>query len=132
MRFLLTIILLLVTNILYSQDVIIENNGVTIKMSKKIDSLINSKQNKKIESWKVFFFVITRGKNDDLSSDKDLLKSAKNRIIKYHPDLESVIYFDKPYWKLKVGDFETKKEAEDFISLVSKHYKNMSLIPIKE
>jgi hypothetical protein len=132
MRFLLTIILLLVTNILYSQDVIIENNGVTIKMSKKIDSLINSKQNKKIESWKVFFFVITRGKNDDLSSDKDLLKSAKNRIIKYHPDLESVIYFDKPYWKLKVGDFETKKEAEDFISSVSKHYKNMSLIPIKE
>ncbi len=130
MRFLLTIILLLVTNILYSQDVIIENNGVTIKMSKKIDSLINSKQNKKIESWKVIFFAI-RNVND-LSQDKNLLESTKNRVIKYHPDLESIVYFDKPYWKLKVGDFETKKEAEDFISSVSKHYKNMSLIPIKE
>ena len=130
MRFLLTIILLLVTNTLYSQDVIIENNGVTIIMSKEIDSLINSKQNKKIESWKVIFFAIR--KVNDLSQDKNLLESTKNRVIKYHPDLESVVYFDKPYWKLKVGDFETKKEAEDFISSVSKYYKNMSLIPIKE
>ena len=40
MKFLLFTILLLITTILYSQDTIIENNGVTITVNKKIDTLI--------------------------------------------------------------------------------------------
>jgi hypothetical protein len=91
-------------------------------MSSKIDSLIKSKSNKS-EVWRVQM---------DFSTDKNYLTPIKEKFVKYHPDMETKIYFDAPYWKLKVGSFDTREEAEDFIDSIRKYYINNGLFPVQD
>jgi hypothetical protein len=120
MRFLLVIFILIV-NWSYSQDTT-NTGGVNIIMSSKIDSLIKSKSNKS-EVWRVQM---------DFSTDKNYLTPIKEKFVKYHPDMETKIYFDAPYWKLKVGSFDTREEAEDFIDSIRKYYINNGLFPVQD
>ena len=87
MRFLL-VILLLVTNILHSQDTTKYRGGMSITMSKKIDSLINRKSNQPQKIYKIqLYFEVNK---------KDIILKKKAQFDTYHPDVESIIYFDKP------------------------------------
>jgi hypothetical protein len=124
MRFLLTFILLLITTILYSQDVIIENDGVTITMDKKIDSLIKLRCIRRLEynmmpGWRVQI---------DFSDDKDKLLKTREKFIKYHPKVETYLTFDKPYWKLIVGNYPDRNEAEKLIKDITPHYNSLILL----
>jgi len=124
MRFLLTFILLLITTILYSQDVIIENDGVTIKMDKKIDSLIKLRCIRRLEynmmpGWRVQI---------DFSDDKDKLLKTREKFIKYHPKVETYLTFDKPYWKLIVGNYPDRNEAEKLIKDITPYYNSLILL----
>jgi hypothetical protein len=124
MRFLLTFILLLITTILYSQDVIIENDGVTITMDKKIDSLIKLRCIRKLEynmmpGWRVQI---------DFSDDKDKLLKTREKFIKYHPKVETYLNFDKPYWKLIVGNYPDRNDAEKLIKDITPHYNSLILL----
>jgi hypothetical protein len=124
MRFLLTFILLLITTILYSQDVIIENDGVTITMDRKIDSLIKLRCIRRLEynmmpGWRVQI---------DFSDDKDKLLKTREKFIKYHPKVETYLTFDKPYWKLIVGNYPDRNEAEKLIKDITPHYNSLILL----
>jgi len=124
MRFLLTFILLLITTILYSQDVIIENDGVTITMDKKIDSLIKLRCIRRLEynmmpGWRVQI---------DFSDDKDKLLKTREKFIKYHPKVETYLTFDKPYWKLIVGNYPDRNEAEKLIKDITPYYNSLILL----
>jgi hypothetical protein len=124
MRFLLTFILLLITTILYSQDVIIENDGVTITMDKKIDSLIKLRCIRRLEynmmpGWRV---------QVDFSNDKDKLLKTREKFIKYHPKVETYLTFDKPYWKLIVGNYPDRNDAEKLIKDITPHYNSLILL----
>jgi hypothetical protein len=113
MRFLL-VILLLLTNIIYSQDTTKYHGGISITMSKKIDSLINRKSNQPQKIYKIqLYFEVNK---------KDIILKKKEQFDTYHPDMESIIYFDRPYWKLKVGSFIDRDEAEDFMMSIIKWY----------
>lgn len=124
MRLLLTFILLLITTILYSQDVIIENDGVTITMDRKIDSLIKLRCIRRLEynmmpGWRVQI---------DFSDDKDKLLKTREKFIKYHPKVETYLTFDKPYWKLIVGNYPDRNEAEKLIKDITPHYNSLILL----
>ncbi len=124
MRLLLTFILLLITTILYSQDVIIENDGVTITMDKKIDSLIKLRCIRRLEynmmpGWRV---------QVDFSNDKDKLLKTREKFIKYHPKVETYLTFDKPYWKLIVGNYPDRNDAEKLIKDITPHYNSLILL----
>jgi hypothetical protein len=124
MRFLLTFILLLITTILYSQDVIIENDGVTIIMDKKIDSLIKLRCVRKLDynmmpGWRVQL---------DFSNDKNKLIKTRDKFITYHPKIETYLTFDAPYWKLVVGNFPEKNEAEKLVKEIRPHYEGIFIL----
>lgn len=121
MKFLLFTILLLITTILYSQDTIIENNGVTITVNKKIDTLIKLRCFKKLEynmipGWRVQL---------DFSNDKNKLIKKRDKFIKYHPKIETYLTFDAPYWKLVVGNFPERNESEKLVEEIRPHYERI-------
>lgn len=124
MKFLLFTILLLITTILYSQDIIIENNGVTITINKKIDSLIKLRCFKKLEynmipGWRVQL---------DFSNDKNKLIKKRDKFRTYHPKIETYLTFDAPYWKLIVGNFIERNEAEKLIKEIRPHYEGIFIL----
>jgi hypothetical protein len=124
MRFLLTFILLLLVNILYSQQVVIENDGVVITMDKKIDSLIKLRCFRKLEynmmpGWRVQI---------DFSDDKQVLLKTREKFIKYHSKVETYLTFDKPYWKLIVGNYPDRNDAEKLINDIAPHYRSLILL----
>lgn len=123
---LLTLFLLLTFNV-YSQDITIVNDGVTITMSREIDSLIKLKCNKikdgkyMIPGWRVQL---------DFSNDKSKLLKTREKFITYHPEIETYIYFDAPYWKLVVGNYIDINEAEKLIKEIRIHYPNLFLVSV--
>ena len=120
---LLTLFLLLAFNI-YSQDITIVNDGVTITMSRKIDSLIKLRCFKKLEykmmpGWRVQL---------DFSNDKSKLLKTREKFITYHPEIETYLTFDSPYWKLVVGNYPDRNDAEKLIKDIRQHYQGIFLL----
>jgi hypothetical protein len=126
MRYLILFFLLL-NGYVYSQDIIIENNGLTITMDKKIDSLIKLRCVRKLEynmmpGWRVQI---------DFSDDKDKFLKTRDKFIKYHPKVETYLTFDKPYWKLIVGNYPDRNDAEKLIKDILPYYNNNSVMLLK-
>ncbi len=48
------------------------------------------------------------------SNDRNKVFSAKARIYQSFPELKPYLVYQSPYYKLKVGNFKTKEEAEEY------------------
>jgi hypothetical protein len=48
------------------------------------------------------------------SNDRKKVFAAKAKIYQLYPDLKPYLLYQAPFYKLKVGNFRTKEEAEDF------------------
>lgn len=98
---------------------------VEIVMSKEIDSLIKLRCNKDskkyytIPGWRVQL---------DFSVNKLKLKEIREKFISYHPEIETSLTFDSPYWKVLVGNFENINDAEKLIKEIRIHYPNLFLV----
>jgi len=121
----LLIAFLLLSFNIYSQDIIIVKDGVTITMSREIDSLIKLKCNKikdvkyMIPGWRVQL---------EFSVEKSKVEKTREKFITYHPEIETYIYFDAPNWILRVGNFAEKNDAEKLIKDIRPHYKSIVLL----
>ena len=47
---------------------------------------------------------------------------AKTKVYTYFPDLKSYLIYQAPYFKLKVGNFKEKKDAEDYQKKLQKYF----------
>jgi hypothetical protein len=116
MRYLI-LFFLLSNGYLYSQ--------VEIIKSKEIDSLINLRCNKikdsksMIPGWRVQL---------DFSVDKNKVEKTREKFITYHPEIETYLNFDAPYWKLEVGNFTDRNDAEKLIKNIRQHYQSIFLL----
>ncbi len=48
------------------------------------------------------------------STDRNRVYAAKSKIYQQFPDLKPYVMYQPPYYKLRVGNFRTQSEAEDF------------------
>jgi hypothetical protein len=48
------------------------------------------------------------------SNDRKKVFAAKAKIYQLYPDLKPYLLYQAPFYKLKVGNFRTKEEAEEF------------------
>lgn len=48
--------------------------------------------------------------------------AAKTTVYTYFPELKSYLLYQAPYFKLKVGNFKEKKEAEDYQKRLEKYF----------
>ncbi len=67
-----------------------------------------SAQYYRIRGYKIQAFS---GNNQRTSRDEANRKQSL--INKSYPDLETVVLFESPFWRLRVGNFETREEAEE-------------------
>jgi hypothetical protein len=48
------------------------------------------------------------------TNKRDEAISAKSKLYSYYPDLKSYLIYQSPFFKLKVGNFKTRDEAEKY------------------
>ena len=66
-----------------------------------------------------------------MESGNNALTEAEELIMKFnelYPETGTYITFREPYYRVRVGDFRTRLEAEKFLSLISKKYPNAWVI----
>lgn len=55
-------------------------------------------------------------------SSRDEANSKQSQINTYFPELESVVLFESPFWRLRVGNFETREEAQEVMLELRKQF----------
>jgi hypothetical protein len=56
------------------------------------------------------------------TNNRDEAAAAKTKVYTYFPELKSYLLYQAPYFKLKVGNFRDKKEAEDYQQRLQKYF----------
>ena len=52
----------------------------------------------------------------------DLTEEAKTNFLKKYPDIPAYLTFDEPDYRVRVGDFRTRLEAEKFLEKIDRKY----------
>lgn len=60
--------------------------------------------------------------------DRNEAISAKTKMLQLFPDQASYILYNAPFFKLKMGNFKTRPEAEQVLRKVIRHYPNGTFI----
>ncbi|MGB8191491.1 MAG: SPOR domain-containing protein [Chitinophagaceae bacterium] len=56
------------------------------------------------------------------SNDRSKVFAAKARIYQSYPELKPYLMYQPPFYKLKVGNFKTKEEAEEYRKELSREF----------
>ncbi|WP_298781066.1 SPOR domain-containing protein [uncultured Polaribacter sp.] len=57
-------------------------------------------------------------------------KSIHNRFKVNYPNIYSKLNYDQPYWKVQVGNYKTKLEADRAIARFSDKFSGLIIIPL--
>jgi hypothetical protein len=71
---------------------------------------------------KGFRIQIFMGTNDDGVRQRD-------RFMMLYPDVEVKSFFDRPDYKVRVGSFATREDAQAFLQEISKYFKEAFIVP---
>lgn len=92
-----------------------DSNSVIIHKDPRIDSLIKkqaeineetTRNARKVAKGFRLLVVNTNNREDAIA--------AKTKVYTYFPELKSYLIYQSPYFRLKVGNFKERKEAEDY------------------
>jgi len=56
------------------------------------------------------------------TNNRDEATAAKTKVYTFFPELKSYLLYQAPYFKLKVGNFKDRKEAEDYQQRLQKYF----------
>jgi len=56
------------------------------------------------------------------TNKRDEAAAAKTKVYTYFPELKSYLLYQAPYFKLKVGNFKDRKEAEGYLERLKKYF----------
>ena len=109
MNYILTIILLLFSTILYSQINIDEN------ISKLIDTSIIVDKTYGVNGYKIQIHI---------GHDRERAEEIKKRFIKYYPKIKTEYIQEAPYYKILVGEYYSKIKAYRNLKKIKKKFRN--------
>lgn len=69
-----------------------------------------------IEGWRIEIFF------EAGNYSKKLATEAKAGFVEQYPEVPSYLIFQQPYYKVRVGDYRTKMEAEKFLNEIEMGY----------
>ena len=69
-----------------------------------------------IEGWRIEIFF------EAGNYSKKLAMEAKAGFVEHYPNIPCYLIFQQPYYKVRVGDFRTKMEAEEFLYKIEFNY----------
>lgn len=62
------------------------------------------------------------------TSDRDAAIAAKTKIYQLFPELKAYLIYQSPYFRLRVGNFKDRAEAEDYRKSLSGEFPNSVFI----
>jgi hypothetical protein len=62
------------------------------------------------------------------TSDRNAAISAKTKIYQLYPELKAYLLYQSPYFRLRVGNFRDKDEADSYLKALSKQFTNVYLV----
>lgn len=65
-----------------------------------------------IRYYKMRGYKIQAFSGNDQRTSKNEAMAKQAQINKAFPELETVVQFDSPFWRLRIGNFETREEAQ--------------------
>jgi hypothetical protein len=102
-----------------------DSSSVVIPKDPRIDSLIKKQalineetvRNARKVAKGFRLLVINTNKRDDAIA-------AKTKVYTYFPELKAYLIYQSPYFKLKVGNFKERKDAEDYQKKLNRFFPN--------
>jgi hypothetical protein len=80
-------------------------------------------QNPGIEGYRILIF------SDSGNYSKNAALNAKEEFEKRFPDIDAYIFFEEPNYKVRVGNFRSRLEAERCLHKISNIYSNTIIVP---
>ncbi len=110
-----------------SQQLYAQNSSVVVNRDAKLDSLIeqNIELNKAangIQGYRVQIFF---------GSERKAAQDAKTKLLQLMPDEEVYLIYQQPYFKVRVGDYRTRLEAEAVYRKLLPEFNSIFIIPDK-
>lgn len=117
-RFLFIFILL--SNFAWSQDTAKANwiidNKVDVLLQKKLEL---DQQKPSIQGFRVQLYY---------GGNRNEALELKSKFAQLHPDVESYLIYQQPYFRLRVGDFRSRLEAYKLMKKVEKEFPSVFIV----
>lgn len=56
------------------------------------------------------------------TNKRDEAVAAKTKVFTFFPELKSYLIYQSPFYKLKVGNFKDRKEAQEYLERLKKYF----------
>jgi hypothetical protein len=120
MKFIAGILLLMVSLQLNAQN---DTSGIVVHKDPRIDLLIKKQIDINEETTRDTRRTMSGFRIQVINSnDRNKVFAAKARIYQSYPELKPYLMYQPPYYKLKVGNFKTKEEAEEYRKELSRDF----------
>ena len=121
----LSLFFLTCTGTVFSQKV--EDNP-NVDRDPRVDRLIEKHRqfnlaNPGVDGFRVQIFF------DSGNNSKRAAQTARERFMEVYPDVVAYLTFKAPYYRVRVGDFRTKLEAEGYLFQLAAAYPNAFTVP---
>jgi hypothetical protein len=100
-----------------------DSNSIIVHKDRRIDLLVKKQaqinEETSRESRRVGkgyrLLVINTNKRDEAVA-------AKTKVFTFFPELKSYLIYQSPFYKLKVGNFKERKEAQEYLERLKKYF----------
>lgn len=121
----LTLLFFTLSGLAFSQKV--EDNP-NVDQDLRVDRLIEkhrqfNQANPGVDGFRVQVFF------DSGNNSKKSAQTAREKFIELYPDIAAYLTFKSPYYRVRVGDFRTKLEAEGYLFQLAATYPNAFTVP---
>lgn len=113
-------ILILLSNFAWSQD----SAKLNMIIDHKVDLLLQKKleldqQKPSIQGFRVQLYY---------GGNRTEALELKSKFAQLHPDVESYLIYQQPYFRLRVGDFRSRLEAYKLMKKVEKEFPSVFIV----
>ncbi|MFU8842457.1 MAG: SPOR domain-containing protein [Bacteroidales bacterium] len=117
--------LILIGYTMQSQGV--QEGKLTVIQDARVDSLMKkfievNAAYPQLKGWRVEIFF------ESGNFSKRLAMEARAAFIEKYTDIPSYVIFQQPYYKVRVGDFHSKMEAEKLLRAIERDYPNAFVV----
>lgn len=115
----LAMLSLLLGGSIFSQEA--NEGSLNVYQDERVDTLVSkyiqvNEVHAQIDGWRIEIFF------EAGNYSKKLAMEAKSKFVQQYPEVPSYLIFQQPYYKVRVGDFRTKMEAEKFLHMIELDY----------
>ena len=123
MKTLLIAILFVSLNSFGQDTTLVDTNSIIVHKDPRIDLLvkkqiqINEETSREARRFGKGYRILVLNTNK-----RDDAVTAKTKLYTYFPELKSYLMYQSPFYKLKVGNFKDRKEAEEYLERLKKYF----------